>query len=99
MTYTPQTRWIVTSPPLQDPGGGGEPNSRRLRKMSKANVIALLTARPWLTAVEVATALATAPQGLSQTQAAERTMRRMHQCGVVDRRRTEAGKYAYGVKA
>ena len=95
MTYTPQTQWIGNTEPMQQifvP-----PKPKRKRTLSKANIVKLLTGKPWMTAVEVSTALDDPPLTPDQVKSAERTMRRMWQCGAVLRRRSEFGALVFGV--
>lgn len=97
MTYVPQTRWIGNGQPMQDPEPDQQVKTKRLRQMSRNNIITLLQTKQWLTAVEIATALNTAPATKDQVKTAERTMRRMYQHQVVDRKRSEADKFIFGL--
>ena len=72
---------------------------KRLRKMQRGNILRLLTAKPWITAVEIASALNSVPADATQVKTAERTMRRMYQSNIVDRARSEAGQFIFGVRA
>ena len=96
MDYIPQTQWIGDSHSMQ-PTPPAAP--KRKRQMQRGNILRLLTAKPWLTAVEIASTLDAKPADDAQVKTAERTMRRMYQARIVDRSRSEAGQFIFGVWA
>ena len=90
MNYVPQTTWIGAAPMPE----ATEPQTpRRTRKLSRQRVIALLKAKPWLTAAQIATAL---ESEVTANQSAERTLRRMYQAGLIDRQRPSGGEFIFG---
>lgn len=93
MSYAPQTTWIGAAPMPEVV----EPKApRRTRKLTKQRVVALLKAKPWLMAPQIATAL---ESEVSAYQSAERTLRRMYQVGLIDRQRSVSGGFLFGPAA
>ena len=89
MTYIPQTRWIESAKPEPE-------NPRSTRKLSKSNVINLLTAKQWLTSGQIAAELGST---VESAKSADRTLRRMAQCGAIQRRRHAEGMFVFGLMA
>lgn len=97
MSYIPHTQWVGNSQPMQE-DFIAPIVIKRLRPMQRGPVTKLLSATPWLTAEEIANALQQNPIEEDQVKSAERTMRRLHQHGVVIRAKSGAGKFIFGVR-
>jgi hypothetical protein len=96
MNYVPQTKWIGAAPMPEVAEPVKPVTPRRTRKLTAQRVTVLLKAKPWLTAGQIAIAL---ESEVTADSSAVRTLRRMYQVGIVERKRSAAGEFIFGPKA